>query len=187
MTDIVITPGSVVPGTNAVIEHGWAGETLAAGKVVYRADSVDGRYKLADSNVDTSGRNPYAARYRAQRCIGRATRHYPAQRAGDDRRNAGGEYRILSERHARRHLPGRRCRHAGISNGAGHEYVNDRPQCRHPDIRRRDPVSAGRPIAQAGALPACQPVARHRRRLCRYLGRGSGAVGRVLPTARRLR
>jgi hypothetical protein len=53
MTDIVITPGSVVPGTNAVIEHGWAGETLAAGKVVYRADSVDGRYKLADSNVDS--------------------------------------------------------------------------------------------------------------------------------------
>jgi hypothetical protein len=54
MTDIVITPGSVIPDANAVIEHGWAGETITAGKVVYRADSVDGRYKLADNNSVTA-------------------------------------------------------------------------------------------------------------------------------------
>jgi hypothetical protein len=53
MTDIVITPASVVPDSNAVIETGWAGAAIAAGQVVYRADSVDGRYNLADSNVDT--------------------------------------------------------------------------------------------------------------------------------------
>jgi hypothetical protein len=53
MADIVITPASVVPGANAIIEHGWAGATILAGQVVYRADSTDGKYRLADNNVPT--------------------------------------------------------------------------------------------------------------------------------------
>lgn len=53
MADLVITPASVVPGSNAIIEHGWAGATITAGQVVYRADSTDGKYKLADNNVPT--------------------------------------------------------------------------------------------------------------------------------------
>jgi hypothetical protein len=53
MADLVITPASVVPGQNALIEHGWAGATITAGQVVYRADSTDGKYKLADNNIPT--------------------------------------------------------------------------------------------------------------------------------------
>jgi hypothetical protein len=53
MTDIVITPGSVVPASSAIIENGWAGETIAAGKVVY-LEAATNRYKLADNNSVTA-------------------------------------------------------------------------------------------------------------------------------------
>ena len=53
MTDIAITPANVIPGSDAVIEHGWAGATITAGQVVYLAESTDSRYRLADSNVET--------------------------------------------------------------------------------------------------------------------------------------
>lgn len=52
MTDIVITAASVVAGANPSTESGHAGETVAAGKLVY-LDSTVHKYKLADSNSAT--------------------------------------------------------------------------------------------------------------------------------------
>ncbi|MFN3549622.1 MAG: hypothetical protein ACK4U0_19215 [Mesorhizobium sp.] len=53
MVDISITAANVVPGSNATRESGTAGETITAGKVVYRA-SATGKYMLADSNSATA-------------------------------------------------------------------------------------------------------------------------------------
>ena len=52
MTDIVITPASVIAGSDANLEHGYAGEAIVAGKVVFK-DSASKRYKLADNNATT--------------------------------------------------------------------------------------------------------------------------------------
>jgi hypothetical protein len=52
MTDISITPGSVLPGAGAVKESGTFGATITAGQSVYR-DEADKKYKLADSNSAT--------------------------------------------------------------------------------------------------------------------------------------
>lgn len=53
MTDIVITPASVVAGANAITEHGVAGETIAAGKAVY-LEAASNKYRLADNNAATA-------------------------------------------------------------------------------------------------------------------------------------
>lgn len=53
MADLTITAASVVKGTNAQIQTGYAGETIAAGKAVY-FDTVTQRWKLADSNSATA-------------------------------------------------------------------------------------------------------------------------------------
>jgi hypothetical protein len=57
MADIVVTPTSVVKGANATITHGYCGETIAAGKAVYR-DSSTGLWMLADSNGATAAKTP---------------------------------------------------------------------------------------------------------------------------------
>lgn len=53
MADLSLTAASVLPGSGAKIEHGTAGDTITAGKLVYR-DATTGRYELADSNSATS-------------------------------------------------------------------------------------------------------------------------------------
>lgn len=58
MTDLSITAASVVAGSNGTAEHGTAGETITAGKVVYKS-STTGKFMLADSNSGTAeARNP---------------------------------------------------------------------------------------------------------------------------------
>lgn len=53
MADLTITPTSVVRGANARTETGTAGETIGAGKAVYKS-STTGLYMLADSNSATA-------------------------------------------------------------------------------------------------------------------------------------
>lgn len=53
MTDISITAANVVAGSDAVRENGTAGETITAGKAVYKSSST-GKYMLADSNSATA-------------------------------------------------------------------------------------------------------------------------------------
>lgn len=53
MADLVITAASVVAGSDATKEHGSGGETIAAGKAVYKS-SATGKYLLADSNSATA-------------------------------------------------------------------------------------------------------------------------------------
>lgn len=49
MSDLTITPGSVVPGSNAKIEHGTAAATVTAGQTGYINSS--GNVALFDSNA----------------------------------------------------------------------------------------------------------------------------------------
>lgn len=49
MTDLVITNTAVVPGSNAVIDQGFSGETIAAGKVVF-LNTTTNRWMLTDNN-----------------------------------------------------------------------------------------------------------------------------------------
>ncbi|MGF7161281.1 hypothetical protein FHS85_002916 [Rhodoligotrophos appendicifer] len=53
MADLTITAANVVPGAGSVIEAGTAGETLAAGKAVYKAAATR-KWMLADSNSATA-------------------------------------------------------------------------------------------------------------------------------------
>lgn len=53
MADLVITAASVLPGANAVIESGSAGETITAGKAVYKSAATK-KFMLADSNAATA-------------------------------------------------------------------------------------------------------------------------------------
>lgn len=53
MTDISITAANVVAGSNSRQVQGSAGETIAAGKVVYKADATK-KWMLADSNAVTA-------------------------------------------------------------------------------------------------------------------------------------
>lgn len=53
MTDISITAANVVPGDNAITEHGTAGETIAQGKAVYKSSTTK-KWMLADSNSATA-------------------------------------------------------------------------------------------------------------------------------------
>jgi len=49
MTDLVITAASVIPGTNAVLDSGVAGEAIAAGKAVFY-NAATARWMLSDNN-----------------------------------------------------------------------------------------------------------------------------------------
>lgn len=53
MADLVITATSVIPGADASIVYGRAGEALAQGKQVY-LDSTSKKWMLADSNSATA-------------------------------------------------------------------------------------------------------------------------------------
>lgn len=53
MVDIVVTPASVLPGSNATVDHGTSGATITAGQVVYK-DSADKKWKLADNDSATA-------------------------------------------------------------------------------------------------------------------------------------
>src|SRR5580765_7763913 len=55
MVDLAITPANVVAGNTAVTEDGTCGETIAAGKAVYKSTTGTsaGRWMLADSNSAT--------------------------------------------------------------------------------------------------------------------------------------
>jgi hypothetical protein len=58
MTDISITAANVLQGSGARTEEGFAGETIAAGKVVYK--DTTGKFMLADSDSATAAvRTPY--------------------------------------------------------------------------------------------------------------------------------
>lgn len=52
MTDLSITAANVVSGANATKEAGIAGETITAGKAVYKSGTTN-LYMLADSNSAT--------------------------------------------------------------------------------------------------------------------------------------
>lgn len=52
MADISITPANVVPGTGCRVTHGIAGETIVAGKALYKA-AVSGKWMLADADSAT--------------------------------------------------------------------------------------------------------------------------------------
>lgn len=53
MADLSVTAANVVKGTDAVIEHGIAGETITAGQPVY-LDTTTNKLKLADCNSATA-------------------------------------------------------------------------------------------------------------------------------------
>jgi len=53
MADITITAANVVAGSNVTTEQGTAGETIAAGKAVYKS-STTMKYMLADNNSATA-------------------------------------------------------------------------------------------------------------------------------------
>ena len=53
MADISVTATSVKAGGNTQIEHGFAGETLTAGQVVYKDASSGGQFKKADCDSAT--------------------------------------------------------------------------------------------------------------------------------------
>lgn len=49
MTDLAITNTAVLPGSNAVIDYGFAGETIIAGKTVF-LNTTTNRWMLSDNN-----------------------------------------------------------------------------------------------------------------------------------------
>jgi hypothetical protein len=53
MTDLSVTAASVVPGVNAILDHGTGGETIAAGKYIYMSSTTK-KWMLADSNSATA-------------------------------------------------------------------------------------------------------------------------------------
>lgn len=60
MVDLVITPASVVAGSNAKIARGTAGVALTAGQVVYLDSATTGKYQLADTDSATAAvRSPH--------------------------------------------------------------------------------------------------------------------------------
>ena len=52
MVDLTVTPASVVQGSNASVQSGQAGETIAAGKLVYKSSTTQ-KWMLADTNSAT--------------------------------------------------------------------------------------------------------------------------------------
>lgn len=53
MSDLSITAANVIPGANAVVEHGTFGATITAGKAVYK-EATTKKFKLADDNSATA-------------------------------------------------------------------------------------------------------------------------------------
>lgn len=52
MADIALTPSNVVPGTDASLRFGTAGQSIPAGKAVYLSRTTK-KYMLADNNSTT--------------------------------------------------------------------------------------------------------------------------------------
>lgn len=53
MADLTVTAASVLPGANAIVRQGTAGETIAAGKVVTYSETT-GKFVLTDTNHATA-------------------------------------------------------------------------------------------------------------------------------------
>ena len=53
MADLSITAANCVPGSDARIEYGIAGETIAAGKAIYLAAATN-KWMMADANSGTA-------------------------------------------------------------------------------------------------------------------------------------
>jgi hypothetical protein len=53
MADLVLTPSAIIAGSNSAQEHGTAGETITAGKAVYKSATTK-KWMLADSNSATA-------------------------------------------------------------------------------------------------------------------------------------
>ncbi|MDW9781812.1 hypothetical protein [Sinorhizobium meliloti] len=53
MADLVLTPPAIIAGSNSAQEHGTAGETITAGKSVYKSATTR-KWMLADSNSATA-------------------------------------------------------------------------------------------------------------------------------------
>jgi hypothetical protein len=53
MADLVLTPSAIIAGLNSAQEHGTAGETITAGKSVYKSATTK-KWMLADSNSATA-------------------------------------------------------------------------------------------------------------------------------------
>lgn len=53
MADLVLTPSAIIAGSNSAQEHGTAGETITAGKSVYKSAATK-KWMLADSNSATA-------------------------------------------------------------------------------------------------------------------------------------
>ncbi len=79
MADISITAANVVAGSDAVVAHGTAGESITAGKAVYLASATN-KCMLADSNSGTA-----EARRAAGIALNGASLNQPiaVQKAGD--------------------------------------------------------------------------------------------------------
>ena len=54
MADLPVTAASCVPGANAVLEYGVAGETITAGQAVYLDEASTGKYLKADADSATA-------------------------------------------------------------------------------------------------------------------------------------
>lgn len=53
MADLVLTASAIIAGSNSAQDHGTAGETIAAGKAVYKSATTK-KWMLADSNSATA-------------------------------------------------------------------------------------------------------------------------------------
>ncbi|RVL76020.1 hypothetical protein CN135_23615 [Sinorhizobium meliloti] len=53
MADLVLTASDIISGSNSAQEHGTAGETITAGKSVYKSATTK-KWMLADSNSATA-------------------------------------------------------------------------------------------------------------------------------------
>ena len=53
MADLTVTAASALPGSNAAVVHGTAGETITAGKVVYQSSTTK-KWMLADNDSATA-------------------------------------------------------------------------------------------------------------------------------------
>lgn len=112
MANIAITAASVVIGSNAVVEHGVAGEAVTAGQAAYK--DVNDKSMLADSNSATP-----AARKARGLALNNAAANQPLSiiRSGDLTMNAvltAGTPYFLSD------TPGAICPIADVGSG---EYV----------------------------------------------------------------
>lgn len=130
MTDISITAGNVVAGSNSRQDLGSpAGETVAAGKAVYKA-SATSKWMLADSNSATA-----EARYATGISLNGASLNQPlAVHTGGDisiggTLTAGGAY-YLSD------TPGGICPVADVGSG---EYVCLLGLAKSPTVLAFDP------------------------------------------------